>query len=425
MEKGFIVEFPPVFKNDYAKLGLNIKVDDLINLSPENEVIIKKDLPLSFKKDVISFTATDKVNEDLKRKINVAVVFSGGPAPGGHNIVCGAYEVIKKLNPESKLYGCLDGFEGLLNGKFMEITQKEYDNYLNTGGFDMMGSARVKITKDKQVDECIEHLTKHDINALMIIGGDDSNTNAAILAEKFLEKKSPINVIGIPKTIDGDLKNKYIEQSFGFDTATAIYSYQIGNICRDAKSSRKYWHFIKLMGRDTGHICLECALKTHPNIAVIGEEGKKNNCTLKLIAHHICDGIIERSNKNENFGVVIFSEGIVESCSETYKLLVDIDTIKKANLKEFEGLDKGQKREQFVSEKLKETYPDSYNLFEEVPIKIRSQFLLDRDAHGHFQCARIDSDQLLIHLVEKELEERKFKKFNSQHHSFGYEGRCG
>jgi len=428
MEKKFTVELPSVFKNDLTKLAIDKKPDALINLCAEDEDKIRNFLPASFTKDVVSFVPKEEPQESATCKKVVAVVFSGGPAPGGHNVVCGLYYAIKKLNPESKVIGCIEGFTGLLEGKFIEITQDHYEKFLNTGGFDMLGSARVKITTDEQIDKCVANLNKEGVTALLTIGGDDSNTNAAILTERFVAKKVPIQVIGIPKTIDGDLKNKYTEQSFGFDTATSIYSYQIGNICRDAKSSMKYWHIIKLMGRDTGHICLECAHRTHPNIAIIGEEVKNKNRSMKTVVHRICDAIIARSKKGENFGVMLFSEGIVENCAEMYQLLRDIDGIKQENIEDYKKLQYDREREAFVISRLASRNKESELLYKDFPTNIKYQFLIDRDAHGHFQCARIDSETLLIHLIKQELKARSpetLKKFNPIHHFFGYEGRCG
>eukprot|EP01022_Parablepharisma_sp_SALTPOND_P032995 TRINITY_DN88007_c2_g1_i1.p1 TRINITY_DN88007_c2_g1~~TRINITY_DN88007_c2_g1_i1.p1 ORF type:complete len:561 (+),score=69.29 TRINITY_DN88007_c2_g1_i1:345-2027(+) len=419
------IDLPPVFKTGYTDLAVKKEPDMLINLNTEDEAKIRRDLPTSFTKDVVSFVPNGPADEKLKRKITVAVVFSGGPAPGGHNVVCGIFEAMTRLNPESRLIGCVDGFQGLLEGRFMEITKKTYDAYLNTGGFDMLGSARVKIQTPAQIQTCIDNLTKEGVNALVTIGGDDSNTNAAIMAEEFLARGAPIQVIGIPKTIDGDLKNKYIEQSFGFDTATSIYSSQIGNICRDAKSSRKYWHIIKLMGRDTGHICLECALQTHPNIAIIGEEIKAKNVPLTTVVHHICDGIIYRSAKKENFGVVLFSEGIVENCMEVNQLLNDIDAVKTENLEAYKALPTDKEKEDFILSKLGAKSKESEALYASLPTRLKGQFMIDKDAHGHFQCALIDSEQLLIHLIKRELFARGHKTFNPIHHSFGYEGRCG
>lgn len=428
MQKLFTVDLPAIFKHDLTKLAAEKKPDTLINLNPGDEAKIQKFLPASFTKDIVTFTPKEEVQESAKRNLVVAIVFSGGPAPGGHNVACGLYYALKKLNPKSKVLGCLEGFTGLLEGRFKELTEEDYNNYLNTGGFDMFGSARVKITKDKDINKCVENLNREGVHALLTIGGDDSNTNAAILAERFVERKIPIQVIGIPKTVDGDLKGKYIEQSFGFDTATSIYAYQIGNICRDAKSSMKYWHIIKLMGRDTGHICLECALKTHPNIAIIGEEVKEKKRSMKTVVHHICDAIVSRSEKGENFGVVLFSEGIIENCVEMYQLLQDIDSIKQENCEEYNKLQFDKEREEFVMARLGSKSEESKKLYEDFPTTIKYQFLIDKDAHGHFQCARIDSEYLIIHLIRKELKERNQKvleNFNPIHHFFGYEGRCG
>jgi len=418
------IDLPPVFRTEFDHLSIKKEPDTLINLSAEDEAKIKKNVPTSFTKDIISFVRSETPIEGIKRHMTVAVVFSGGPAPGGHNVVCGIYETLTKLNPTSRLIGYLEGFQGLLDGRFKEITKEMYDDYLNTGGFDMLGSGRVKIETPAQVESCIKNLTKEGVDALVTIGGDDSNTNAAILAEQFLSKGLKIQVVGIPKTIDGDLKNKYIEQSFGFDTATTIFSNQIGNICRDAKSSRKYWHIIKLMGRDTGHICLECALQTHPNIAILGEEINTKGVAFNKVVNQICDSIISRSAKKENFGVVIFFEGIVECCVEANQLLLDIDAIKTENLAAYRALTESA-REEFIKNKLAERNAESHNMFKSMPPRLRSQFMLDKDPHGHFQFALIDSQELVIYLVRRELEARGHKIFNPLQHSFGYEGRCG
>ena len=419
------IDLPPVFRTGFTNLTIKKETDNLINLKTEEEAKIRKDLPTSFTKEVISFVPNEISDEKAKRKVVVAVVFSGGPAPGGHNVVCGIYDALTKLNPESKMIGCIEGFQGLLDGRFMEITKETYDTYLNTGGFDMLGSARVKIETATQIQACITNLTKENVNALVTIGGDDSNTNAAILAEQFMTKGVPIQVIGIPKTIDGDLKNRYVEQSFGFDTATSIYSCQIGNICRDARSSRKYWHIIKLMGRDTGHICLECALQTHPNIAVIGEEVKARGVTLAKVVQHICDAIVTRSAKKENYGVVLFSEGILENCIEIYALLVHIDTVKTENKEAYTAIKTDKEKEDFILSKLGDKSKESEGLYASLPSRLKGQFMMEKDAHNHFQYALIDSEQLLIHMIKKELALRNHKVFNPVHHSFGYEGRCG
>jgi len=419
------IDLPPVFKSGYTNLAIKKDPDNLINLSPADEAKIRKDLPSSFSKDIISFVPTEKADEKLKKKFTIAIVYSGGPAPGGHNVACGIFDAMKKLNPDSKLIGCVEGFQGLLDGRFMEITKEVYETYYNTGGFDMLGSARVKIEKPEHFTAAIKNLTAQGVDALVTIGGDDSNTNAAVLAEHFIKNNVPIQVIGVPKTIDGDLKNKYIEQPFGFDTATTIYSNQIGNICRDAKSSRKYWHIIKLMGRDTGHICLECALQTHPNIAIIGEEIKERKTQLSAVVNHICEAIIKRSEKKENFGVVIFSEGIVENCVDIYQLLVDIDDIKQAHKEEFAALKTSIDKQEYMAKQLTSKSKDSQDIFNSLSSALKAEFMIDKDAHGHFQLALIESDQLLVQMIRKELETRKHKIFNPINHSFGYEGRCG
>ena len=420
-----VIDLPPVYQAGLANLGIKLVGDTLINLRQEDELKIKKDYPKTFTKEIISFVPETTENENLKHPLTIAVVFSGGPAPGGHNVVCGIYYAMNKLNPTSRLIGYYEGFQGLLDGRSMEITKEVFEAYLNTGGFDMLGSSRVKIERPEQVAKCIENLTKEKVDALLTIGGDDSNSNAAVLSEHFMKEGSRIKVVGIPKTIDGDLKNNYVEQSFGFDTATTIFANQIGNICRDAKSSRKYWHIIKLMGRDTGHICLECALRTHPNIAVIGEEVHAKKRELMTVVHHIADAVTTRSAKKENFGVVIFSEGIVENCTDANQLLLDIDAIKTECAAAYRGFSTDKEREDFITEKLAERKSTQEPLFAVLPSKLKAQFMYDKDPHGHFQVALIESDQLLVHLVKMELEKKGHKTFNPLHHFFGYEGRCG
>ncbi len=291
-------------------------------------------------------------NSKASEKINVGVILSGGQAPGGHNVIAGLFDGIKKGNPGSKLIGFLGGPSGIIKDKAIEITAKLVDQYRNTGGFDMIGSGRTKIETEEQFAATLATAKKRKLKAIVIIGGDDSNTNAAVLAEYFKEKGEPIQVIGVPKTIDGDLKNDYVETSFGFDTAVKTYSELIGNIARDANSAKKYWHLIKLMGRAASHICLECALQTQPNIALISEEVEAKNQTLKDIVEYICSIIAKRAEKGENFGVVLIPEGLIEFIPEMKKLIAEINDILAHKNDEFASLSAGQTQIDFISEQL-------------------------------------------------------------------------
>jgi pyrophosphate--fructose-6-phosphate 1-phosphotransferase len=365
-------------------------------------------------------------NDTLQKKLTVGVILSGGQAPGGHNVIAGLFDGLKKGNPDSKLYGFLGGPGGLTDNKALEITGDFVDPYRNTGGFDMIGSGRTKIETPEQFAAALETAKKRGLDAVVIIGGDDSNTNAALLAEYFLARGSAVQVIGCPKTIDGDLKNQYIEASFGFDTAVKTYSELIGNIERDANSAKKYWHFIKLMGRSASHIALECALQTQPNICLVSEEVEANNLSLGQIVEGICDSVIKRAENNENFGVVLVPEGLVEFIPEMKKLIAELNDVMAVNAEAFAGLGTFEARSAWLGEKLS---PDSRTLFQSLPEEIAQQFLMDRDPHGNVQVSRIETEKLLISMVEKRLGELKKAgayggKFSALGHFFGYEGRC-
>ncbi|MBN2545811.1 MAG: diphosphate--fructose-6-phosphate 1-phosphotransferase [Spirochaetes bacterium] len=362
---------------------------------------------------------TDKIN-------NIGVVLSGGQAPGGHNVIAGIFDCLKKSNKNSKLFGFLGGPSGITDDKVIEITDKFMDDYRNTGGFDIIGSGRTKLEKEEQFDKCIEVCKKRSINAIVIIGGDDSNTNAALLAEYFKKKNSDVQIIGVPKTIDGDLKNNMVEVSFGFDTATKTYSELIGNICRDAKSAKKYWHFIKLMGRSASHICLECALKTQPNFAIISEEVSENQQSLNQIVEDIVKVIVARANNRENFGIVLVPEGLIEYIPEINKLITELNNILAENEKYFSTLRTFEDQSEWINKNL--TKDASYT-FSSLPNDIQRQLLMDRDPHGNVQVSRIETEKLLIDLIDSRLNEMKsndqFKGiFATQHHFLGYEGRC-
>jgi pyrophosphate--fructose-6-phosphate 1-phosphotransferase len=362
----------------------------------------------------------------VSKAINVGVILSGGQAPGGHNVIYGLFEGLKKLNPENKLYGFLGGPGGLVDNNYGEITVDMIAHYRNTGGFDIIGSGRTKLEQEEQFDKGLENCKNLDISALVIIGGDDSNTNAAVLAEYYAGKGAGIQVIGVPKTIDGDLKNEVIEASFGFDTAVKVYSELIGNIQRDANSAKKYWHFIKLMGRSASHICLECALQTQPNIAIVSEEVEAKQQTLDDIVSYIADVVAKRAEKGENFGTVLIPEGLVEFIPAMKKLIAELNDILAENEKEISTHEGNKEKRQYVAEKLS---AESAEIFTSLPASFANQLMLDRDPHGNVQVSMIDTEKLLSDMVKTKLKKMKKEgkftgKFAAQHHFFGYEGRC-
>jgi pyrophosphate--fructose-6-phosphate 1-phosphotransferase len=365
-------------------------------------------------------------NDNIRRELRVGVILSGGQAPGGHNVIAGIHDGIKKGNVNSKLYGFLGGPGGLINNKAVEINDAMIGEYRNTGGFDMIGSGRTKIETPEQFAASLETAKKLKLNAVVIIGGDDSNTNAALLAEYFEAQGAGIQVIGCPKTIDGDLKNEYIETSFGFDTACKTYSELIGNLGRDANSAKKYWHFIKLMGRAASHIALECALQTQPNICLISEEVEDKGLSLDQVVDHICASITRRAENSDNFGVILIPEGLVEFIPEIKKLISELnDTIAESE-EEFSGISSFIDQIYWLSRKLS---GPSYKLLQSLPPDIAREFLMDRDPHGNVQVSRIETEKLLMGMVEKKLQALKngglYKgKFSALTHFFGYEGRC-
>lgn len=357
--------------------------------------------------------------------INVGVILSGGQAPGGHNVICGLFDGLKRLNPNSKLYGFLGGPSGLIDGKYMELTADIIDEYRNTGGFDIIGSGRTKLEETWQFDNGIEICNKLGIKAIVIIGGDDSNTNACVLAEYYLQKKCGIQVIGCPKTIDGDLKNEMIETSFGFDTACKVYSELIGNIQRDANSAKKYWHFIRLMGRSASHIALECALQTQPNVCIISEEVEQNNLTLNDVVEQICKTIAARADKGLNFGTILIPEGLIEFIPAVKRLISELNELL-ANNTEFTSIEGDDAKRDYVIGKLTK---ESAELYASLPKGIARQLTMDRDPHGNVAVSQIETEKLLIEMVGKKLAEwkeaGKYKgKFAALNHFFGYEGRC-
>ena len=358
--------------------------------------------------------------------IHIGVVLSGGQAPGGHNVIAGIFDAMKASNSDSKLFGFLQGPSGILENRAIELTEDYIDQYRNTGGFDMIGSGRTKIETEEQFAQSAEVCRKRGISALVIIGGDDSNTNAALLAEYFVKNDTDITVIGVPKTIDGDLKNEDVEISFGFDTATKTYAELIGNIERDANSAKKYWHFIKLMGRSASHIGLECALRTQPNIAFISEEVEREHTTLNELVEHIVQTVVKRSEEGENFGLVLIPEGLIESIPEMKSLISELNTILAEHANYFSTLHTFEDQSEWVNKNLSR---DTSYVFSTLPNNIQRQLLMDRDPHGNVQVSRIETEKLLIEMTEDRLNELKaqgeFKgKFSTQHHFFGYEGRA-
>jgi pyrophosphate--fructose-6-phosphate 1-phosphotransferase len=364
-------------------------------------------------------------NPLASKKINVGVILSGGQAPGGHNVIAGLLDGIKKGNPGSRLLGFLNGPSGILKNAVREITPKLINQYRNTGGFDIIGSGRTKIETPDQFALALKNARERDLRALVIIGGDDSNTNAALLAEYFISRNCDIQVIGVPKTIDGDLKNEYIETSFGFDTAVKTYSELIGNIARDANSAKKYWHFIKLMGRAASHICLECALQTQPNVALISEEVAEKKQTLTKIVEAICEVVALRASRGENFGIVLIPEGLVEFIPEMKSLISELSDLLAHQASTFAVLPTIDDQIRFVSENLA---PESREVFSGLPHGIKRQLIMDRDPHGNVQVSRIETEQLLTAMSEAKIQQMKecgaFKgSYTTLSHFMGYEGR--
>lgn len=357
--------------------------------------------------------------------INVGVILSGGQAPGGHNVISGLFDGIKSINRKSRLYGFLMGPGGLVDHKYKELTADIIDEYRNTGGFDIIGSGRTKLETKEQFDKGLEILRELDIKALVIIGGDDSNTNAAILAEYYKAIGAGVQVIGVPKTIDGDLKNDVIETSFGFDTATKVYSEVIGNIQRDCNSAKKYWHFIKLMGRSASHIALECALQCQPNVCIVSEEVEAKNMTLAQVVDDIAESVVARANDGNNYGVVLVPEGLIEFIPAVKALIAELNDLLAVKADEFAAIDPEKQREWVVAQLSEE----NAKTYASLPVGVARQLTLDRDPHGNVQVSLIETEKLLSEMVGKRLEqlaaEGKYKgKYATMHHFFGYEGRC-
>ena len=390
--------------------------------SVDNQEEIKKLFPNTYGMPLIEFIPGEEANN---KKINIGVILSGGQAPGGHNVISGLFDAVKKLNSENRLYGFLMGPGGLVDHNYIEITADFIDQYRNTGGFDMIGSGRTKLEKEDQFEKGLQIIRELNISAVVIIGGDDSNTNACVLAEYYAAKKYGVQVIGCPKTIDGDLKNDQIETSFGFDTATKTYSELIGNIERDCNSARKYWHFVKLMGRSASHIALECALQTQPNICLISEEIEAKDMTLNEVVENIAEAVAYRAVQGNNFGVVLIPEGLIEFIPAIGRLIQELNDLLAAHGTDYKDLDKEAQRKYILAHLSKENAAT----FETLPEGVACQLSLDRDPHGNVQVSLIETEKLLSEMVAAKLEqwakEGKFKgNFAAQHHFFGYEGRC-
>ena len=383
---------------------------------------IKKLFPNTYGMPLVEFVPGD---EAMSQKINVGVILSGGQAPGGHNVISGIFDAVKKLNPENKLYGFLMGPGGLVDHNYKELTAEIIDDYRNTGGFDMIGSGRTKLEKEDQFEKGLEIIRELGINAIVIIGGDDSNTNACVLAEYYAAKNYGVQVIGAPKTIDGDLKNDQIETSFGFDTATKTYSEVIGNIERDANSARKYWHFIKLMGRSASHIALECALQTQPNICLISEEIEQKDMTLNQIVEGIAQSVADRAAAGNNFGVVLIPEGLIEFIPSIGRLIDELNDLLAAHGEEYKNLEADEQKKYILAH----LSAENAETFKTLPGDVARQLSLDRDPHGNVQVSLIETEKLISDMVADKLAEWKNEgkfvgKFAAIHHFFGYEGRC-
>lgn len=387
-----------------------------------NQEEIKALFPNTYGLPLIEFVESDVANT---AKMNVGVILSGGQAPGGHNVITGLFDTIKKLNPENRLYGFILGPGGLVDHNYIEITADFIDGYRNTGGFDMIGSGRTKLEKVDQFEKGLEIIRELDIKAIVIIGGDDSNTNACVLAEYYAAKQYGVQVIGCPKTIDGDLKNDQIETSFGFDTACKTYAELIGNIERDCNSARKYWHFIKVMGRSASHIALECALQCQPNICLVSEEVEAKDQSLNEIVDNIAQTVAYRAAQGNNFGVVVIPEGLIEFVPAIGRLIQELNDLLAAHGDDYKDLDKAAQREYIIAHLSEENAAT----FATLPEGVARQLSLDRDPHGNVQVSLIETEKLISEMVGAKLAEWKKEgkyvgKFAAQHHFFGYEGRC-
>ena len=415
-------KLPGMLRNGIAEISVK---EGEATQSVADQEKIKALFPNTYGKKEIVFEKGANTSEAKKQV--VGVILSGGQAPGGHNVICGLYDALKATDKENVLYGFKNGPSGLLDDDYLIFDDEYIDAYRNTGGFDIIGSGRTKLESEDQFAVAAEVCKKHGITAIVIIGGDDSNTNAAVLAEYFAAHNTGVQVIGCPKTIDGDLKNEDIECSFGFDTATKTYSEVIGNIERDANSAKKYWHFVKVMGRSASHVALECALETQPNVCLISEEVAAKKMSLYQIADYIADSVEKRAANGMNFGVAIIPEGVVEFVPEFSALIKEInELLAGSKTEEFNALPTWKDKYAFIEKGLT---PESMAVFAILPETIQQQLFLERDPHGNVQVSLIESEKLFSALVKNKLDERKaagtYKgKFSALHHFFGYEGRC-
>ena len=393
--------------------------------SVANQEEIKALFKNTYGKPTVTFQTSTESNHSEVR--NVGVILSGGQAPGGHNVIAGLYDALKQANSANNLYGFLGGPSGIIEGKYVEFNDEFINDYRNTGGFDIIGSGRTKLETEEQFQSAWEVCKKLNISAVVIIGGDDSNTNAALLAEWFVAHNANIQVIGCPKTIDGDLKNEQIEISFGFDTATKTYGELIGNIERDANSAKKYWHFVKIMGRSASHVALEAALQTQPNITLISEEVEQKKMSLSSIIDYMTDIVVKRSEMGKNFGIAVIPEGLIEFVPELKTMIANLNDIMPTLEKDSKYTSGSDAEKVAIIENTLSS--ENASVFKSLPALIKSQLLMDRDPHGNVQVSKIETEKLLISMIEEKLaglkKEGKFSgKFSTQSHFFGYEGRC-
>ena len=414
-------KLPEVLKGDIAEIAVALG-DSTESVADQAQL---RDLfPLTYGAPVARFARG--TNPDAGKARKIGVILSGGQAPGGHNVIAGIFDALKKANPESTLFGFKGGPAGIIDDDVMEITDQVMDAYRNTGGFDIIGSGRTKLETEEQFEKSLATCRKHGIDGVVVIGGDDSNTNGAVLAEWFKKKNAGVTVVGCPKTIDGDLKNEHIETSFGFDTATKTFSELIGNIEKDANSAKKYWHFIKLMGRSASHIALECALQTQPNVCIISEEVKDRNMSLDDVVDTIVETVVARAARGLNFGVALIPEGLIEFIPEVGALISELNDLLAKEAEYFASLRTIEDQKEWVNHELSR---DTSYVFSSLPGGIQSQLLDDRDPHGNVQVSRIETEKLIIELVSERLNRMKLHgeyngKFSALAHFFGYEGRC-
>ena len=419
----YIPKLPASLQHGINKLVVNQgeKTQSIADQKEINELFKN-----SYGMPTVTFSTTEE--ETVKPAKNIGVILSGGQAPGGHNVIAGLYDALKQANPENKLYGFLGGPSGMIDGKYIELTKDIIDAYRNTGGFDIIGSGRTKLETEEQFKKAWNTCQNLNVTGIVIIGGDDSNTNAALLAEWFLDKKAGIQVIGCPKTIDGDLKNEQIEISFGFDTATKTYAELVGNIQRDANSAKKYWHFIKLMGRSASHVALEVALQTHPNVALISEEVEEKKMSLSEVVTKIAKVVADRADAGKNFGIVLVPEGLIEFIPEMKSMIANLNDVLALIEDDTDYMNANCETDKFeiIKNRLE---PQNGAVYSSLPNMIKAQLLMDRDPHGNVQVSRIDTEKLLIAMVRERLDKMKEEgryngKFSDLAHFFGYEGRC-